>query len=108
MTTPLPAKQEVVDTSEDPDVGGNDGGSEPGSARLDATKALYVGSLHSQVNEAMLEVSCVRQRSRPPQAGGCMSSEGLEAAAGLWPGDQLLLHATFRPSAIYADSLAVM
>ena len=71
MTTALPAKQEVVDTSEDPDVGGNDGGSSPGSARLDATKALYVGSLHSQVNEAMLEVSRlhhVRQQARPTHA----------------------------------------
>ena len=89
-----------MDTSEDPDVGGNDAGSEPGSARLDATKALYVGSLHSQVNEAMLEVSRlrrVRQQSRPTQAGGCMSSEGLEAAAGLWPGDQLLQLATVMP-----------
>ncbi len=68
MATALPAKQEVVDTSEDPDVGANDAGSEPGSARLDATKALYIGSLHAQVNEAMLEVSRlhgVSQQSRP-------------------------------------------
>ena len=94
MATALPAKQEVVDTSEDPDVGGNDAGSEPGIARLDATKALYVGSLHSQVNEAMLEVSrlhCVSQQCRPTRPRGCMSSEGLNAAAGMWP----LRHATF-------------
>ena len=85
MAAALPAKQEVVDTSEDPDVGGNDAGSEPGIPRLDATKALYVGSLHSQVNEAMLEVSSlhhVSQQSRPAQARGCMSIESLNAAAG--------------------------
>ena len=37
-----------------------------------------------------------------------MSTEGLEAAAGLWPGDQLLRPATSCLSAIDADLLAVM